>query len=419
MPRQLPWKRNGGGGSRTQTVKPPSRLQKPTRIVDDIDDDFFAGTVLANDSDGKGKARAVSDSGNSLLDLPTSPSTPRTKRTNTSKLERRAPLSSSPPLADYALPHSEPMRKGVSKFDLRDDEWMMVEDEFLETAKLFTRHLHIAEYDKLKESIEAKKKEAEAARPVVAGAKRSVEGMMKERAKVQENKQKKAIRDVFASQGDLSEDERASYRSRSSKHPAAGAKSQSTVNKPGDTDSDDLDAPRPPKPKASAPVFEPAPRSQPAARQISKPAPSSFAKPALPSTTAARPRARASRMKPFDMLDEYAPPKLDEKPAQFTTSLRETLRSSASKPRSQSTSFNHFSPQASQATETRSIRPRRSVDLLDDWGSSNHGGGAGAGGVSKEVADRIAKRKADRGKESDGTVKRRATKLDDIPTFLF
>jgi len=32
----------------------------------------------------------------------------------------------------------------------QDDKWVMVEDEFLETAKLFTRHLHHAEYQRLK-----------------------------------------------------------------------------------------------------------------------------------------------------------------------------------------------------------------------------------------------------------------------------
>jgi len=31
-----------------------------------------------------------------------------------------------------------------------DDKWIMVEDEFLETAKQFTRHLHHAEYQRLK-----------------------------------------------------------------------------------------------------------------------------------------------------------------------------------------------------------------------------------------------------------------------------
>ncbi|KAK5170749.1 hypothetical protein LTR04_004223 [Oleoguttula sp. CCFEE 6159] len=38
------------------------------------------------------------------------------------------------------------MREGLAA----DDIWIMVEDEFLETAKLFTQHLHHAEYQRLK-----------------------------------------------------------------------------------------------------------------------------------------------------------------------------------------------------------------------------------------------------------------------------
>ncbi len=33
-----------------------------------------------------------------------------------------------------------------------DDAWVMVEDEFLETAKIFTRHLHHAEYQRMKDA---------------------------------------------------------------------------------------------------------------------------------------------------------------------------------------------------------------------------------------------------------------------------
>lgn len=35
-----------------------------------------------------------------------------------------------------------------------DDQYIMVEDEFLHTAQLFTRHLHQAEYDRIREQIE-------------------------------------------------------------------------------------------------------------------------------------------------------------------------------------------------------------------------------------------------------------------------
>ncbi|KZM21702.1 uncharacterized protein EKO05_0001682 [Ascochyta rabiei] len=410
MPRQLPWKSNA---SRTQTVKPPSRPPKTSRIPDDIDDDFFHGTVLASSKD-KGKSKAASDSEEFLPDLPEEPSTPRTKQSKNTNPKDRA-LSSSPPLlTDYALPHTEPMRKGVSKFDLRDDEWMMVEDEFLETAKLFTRHLHIAEYDRLKASIEAKKKEAEVARPVVAGAKRSVGGAMKERAKVQDSKQRKAIRDVFASQGDESEEDRASYRPQPSGPTSTIAKPRPAINESQDTDSDDLDVPRVPKPKVVAPIPTTAKRSPPAASHIPKPATSSFAKPALPAKTApARPRAKAPRITPFDMLDGYTPPNHNIKPRP-TFTPGETRVSSSSNPCSQSSSSGPASSRTPQTTTTRPAKPPRSLDLLDEWGAT-----AETGGVSKEIADRVAKRRAEREREGRGKKERRGTDLDDIPTFLF
>jgi hypothetical protein len=83
------------------------------------------------------------------------------------------------------------------------------------------------------------------------------------------------------------------------------------------------------------------------------------------------------------------------------------------KSRSHSTTSNYTSPQISQALGVKTVKSRRSVDLLDDWGSSKD-----SGGVSLEVAARLAKRKADQEKESEGK-KKRATELDDIPTFLF
>ncbi|KAH7388629.1 hypothetical protein BKA66DRAFT_415082 [Pyrenochaeta sp. MPI-SDFR-AT-0127] len=195
MPRKLPWM-NKGGGSRIQAKQPPAKKQC---AVSDIDDGFFDGTVLAS---SRKDQEPADESDNDFPDLPAEPSTPRTKSRKDALFTKRAQSSSPPPIADLEQPPIESMRMGVSKFDLRDDEWMMVEDEFLETAKLFTRHLHIAEYEKLKERIEEKKKEAKAARPVVANAKMSVEGAMKEKATVQEQKQRKAIRDVYASHDD-------------------------------------------------------------------------------------------------------------------------------------------------------------------------------------------------------------------------
>lgn len=414
MPRQLPWKSKGGGGSRTQTVKPPSRPSQANRNPADIDDESLGRMVRAGGSSkgrSKRKAEASSDSDNSLPNISAQQSLPRAKRTS-DLIPKDCVLSSSPPPeADYASPQTEPMRKGVSKFDLRDDEWMMVEDEFLETAKLFTRHLRIAEYDQLKESIEAKKREAEISRPVVTGAKRSVEGTMKERARVQSSRQRKAIRDVFASRGDDDEKDGASYRqkpSRPTPNAAATIGSQ-------DTESDDLDAPSVPKPKDAIKKPSRTTRREPIAlSHISKPATSSFAKPALPVPTApSRSRVRTSRMTPFDMLDEYKQPTVDSR-LQIAEASRESCKPSSSNPRSQSTSSIQSSPQTSHIPSAKTKKLSQSLDLLNELVDTSD-----KGKVSKEIADRIAKRKAEREKASNETNKKRATNLDDIPTFLF
>ncbi|KAJ8109044.1 hypothetical protein OPT61_g7747 [Boeremia exigua] len=385
MPRQLPWK--SGGGSRTQTVKPSTRPLKTTQIQDDIDDDFFNGIGFVGSNERKGEANAVSDSDTSLPRLDAE-STSRAQRGKKHDSKQRATSSSPAPLEDATTLYSEPMRKGASKFDLRDDEWMMVEDEFLETAKLFTRHLHIAEYDRLKEAIEAKKKEVEIARPVVAGAERSVEGAMRERAKAQDRKQK-AIRDVFASQGDSSEDDRASRRTKPKKAPLTMKPRPAS-----DTDSDDLDAPRPLKPRIATPTIsehQPTPPPRPETLSFVRPAP-------RPAAAATKSRARPSKLTPFDMLDEYTPPK--------NAGSRENYYSRPASPNPSSRPIS--------LPPARTVKPRQSLGSLDDWEATNNDGG-----VSKEIADRIAKRKAARAREGEGAQKKRATRLDDIPTFLF
>ncbi|KAF2219109.1 hypothetical protein BDZ85DRAFT_299069 [Elsinoe ampelina] len=68
----------------------------------------------------------------------------------------RSPSTSPPP----APPDQEPMREGYAA----DDIYMMVEDEFQSTAKLYTQHLHHAEYKRLQRL--AREREAAApARP--------------------------------------------------------------------------------------------------------------------------------------------------------------------------------------------------------------------------------------------------------------
>jgi hypothetical protein len=287
---------------------------------------------------------------------------------------------------------------------------MMVEDEFLETAKIFTRHLHIAEYEKLKEQIEARKKEqVQAPRPVVAGGKLSVEGTMKKKAEVQQKRQIKAIQDIFASQDDEDDkDERST---------APSSRPTSTLKRPlvlaqQDSDSENLDASKPTFNRPLRPIASNSNSSssarpsttaslQSATTTGPKSASStpSFAKPALPS---AKPRATASgksRATPFDMLDDYAPrskrpsapPHADGRKAPTPTTTR-TIDSFTPRKVSRPALSTSSSPSVAPAT----------------------GGDTRVSGLSKETAERIARRKAER--EKDG--KKKNVGLDDIPTFL-
>ncbi|KAG9197605.1 hypothetical protein G6514_001217 [Epicoccum nigrum] len=417
MPRQLPWK-GGGGGSRTQTTKPPARPSRPTRIPNDFDDDLFETS-----SRGRDKAKATSESDSSLPERHGEESPPRHERARTKDPKERRPSSSPPPLADYTLPHSEPMRRGLSKFDLRDDEWMMVEDEFLETAKLFTKHLHILEYDRLKETIAAKKNKVAQARPVVAGAERSAEGALKEKAKAQEIRQKQAIRDVFDSQGDSSEGDVSSVRRRRNKPTCTTAQPRlpsSKASSATDTDSDDLDARRLPNPQPTAPVPKPPaptttptaahPSRQPAPNAPPPPPPSSFPRPAPPGLPTAptprkgRPRPRTT---PFDMLDAYpsaaaardapqsAPPYHPPQPQTHTAETAEMAEPTAPSPRPRRRPSDGGRTVAPSSSSREALERRAKTRAERAKGDTKTEGGGGGGGGGKPQQH------------------------DDIPTFLF
>ena len=430
MPRQLPWA-SKSGGSRTQAKPASSRKATKARTTADIDDDFFDGTVLADSSRSRTRSNGSDDD---LPGLPTAPTTPRTKtRTKNALGKKRGGSSSPPPIDELGAPHVEKLHKCLSKFDLRDDEWMMVEDEFLETAKLFSRHLHIAEYEKLKAMIEEKKKEAaEVTRPVVANAKRSTSGEMKERARVQELKQKEAIRDVFASQED--EDDQEGRNALSSRfnltssfmapRHVATSRPQPTPSRyatqDSDYDSDDLDAPRPSAKPVSRATTTPTPVRNSSAAEGQKSASSLapnpnpvFAKPAPPAP-AARSRSRISCATPFDMLDDLVPTKKSKtlsgsSPQQPVETSHTTRASSVSK----------YSQSFDSAEDRGGAKLGRSSASFDENALVRDPGGSGGNsGVSKETSERIAKRKAEREK-NEKERKRKAADLDDVPTFLF
>jgi hypothetical protein len=412
MPRQLPWL-NNGGGSRTQ-AKQQSKA-KAKSAPSDIDDDFFDGTVLASSSKGKGKAvRDEDDSDDDFLDLSAGASRTRTTSRTQGEHRNKRALSSSPPaIADHEPPQVEDMCKGVSKFDLRDDEWMMVEDEFLETAKLFTRHLHIAEYEKLKERIEAKKNEqVQGARPVVAGGKMSTEGAIKKKAEVQEKRQRKALLDVFASQEDENDEDAQPSTTSTKPNPL----SPTLLKRPpvhGPDDEDDLDFAtplfkHPSRPTVTKPASSFASASHPPNTPItgsksaspSSPTPN-FAKPALPALKLRATTSRKSRATPFDMLDDYVP--RANRPVAIPTVKAQTPSSSAKPPVVQTKSATSAKPTLVLKNSSLPMQPQ----IKEEWGS----------GLSKETAERIAKRKAEREKEKDSK-KKKNVGTDDIPTFL-
>ena len=115
MPRTLPWLVNGSKQNEKKRTKapssPPPRLQR-----DDTPED--------------------------LVDADLNPIGSVTPQRREKKRAARTPSTSPPP----APPDVEYMREGYNA----DDAYMMVEDEFLSTAKMFTQHMHHAEYVRFK-----------------------------------------------------------------------------------------------------------------------------------------------------------------------------------------------------------------------------------------------------------------------------
>lgn len=425
MPRQLPWLSNGK--KRQAQLKQPPKVINKSEPLSDIDDDYLRSAALTS-SKGKGRAVEVEDSEDDLPPIAVRPSAFRQKSSRKDMLQdTRIPSSSPPPSQDFSEPKVEFMHKGVSKFDLRDDEWMMVEDEFLETAKLFTRHLHIAEYQKLKKRIEEKKRAGvKAERPVVKGATMSFEGKMKEKAKAQDQKQRNAIREVFAihSSEDSAEENPGitnshSHRIKTIPRFASNEASSSSFKRPSrpleirdsqsDTDSDDLDAPKsmtkstwtkPPMKRStlSNPIATPNAITKSASSPIAltKPEPSPSARKPRPSTS------RRSRATPFDMLDGYTPPTNRAKTP--LVSPQESFKSRMAVNTTQASPPIKIEPTSTQK------HPSLDFEDDDDWASNRRES-------SKDTTERLVKRKAEGEKEREE--KRRAVKLDDIPTFLF
>ncbi|GAB7361726.1 hypothetical protein MBLNU230_g1773t1 [Neophaeotheca triangularis] len=162
MPRKLPWvveARNTQPGTSTVSSNPaPATKKRKTTPPTN-------GAVLDDDLNPLNPINPT--------DAP--PSTPPARKTRP-----RTPSTSPPP----APPTVEPMREGWEQ----DDAWMMVEDELLSTARLFTSHIHHAEYVRLKQLARSRGDGALAkiARPVDARVEKGAGLKLREEAAAQE-----------------------------------------------------------------------------------------------------------------------------------------------------------------------------------------------------------------------------------------
>ncbi|KAF2276180.1 uncharacterized protein EI97DRAFT_467409 [Westerdykella ornata] len=387
MPRKLPWA-TGGGNTKTHVKSAPV---KRARIDPDSDDDFFSGTVLESSRKGK-RGIGSPTSHNEFDELPVTPTTPSRKSLGKQRAERVP--SSSPPAAvsDLPPPKIEYMREGVNRFELRDDEWMMVEDELLQTAKRFTQHLHLAEYERLKERIQTKK---EVVRPVVPSAKPSDERKFQMRAENQAKAQMKALKDI--------QDDKHLLKPSSSRlgpTPGLTGSGSSSKRRSSETsDSEDLDAPIRPAPPSRATSSTP------------------FAKPALPaaSLSAATRSSRPSTSEPpGKVTDRSSFPGSREPSSSIRSSFSAKLATQTSLRSSPPTRSVTRTSGPSQTTRTRpSARLARSFNIFDDDDDFLK-----PSPLPKEHAERLAKRKAEKEKEEEAK-RKKTIALNDIPTFLF
>ncbi|KAJ4296729.1 hypothetical protein N0V90_006777 [Kalmusia sp. IMI 367209] len=412
--RQLPWATKGGG-RRTQVKLPPTPAAKK-HIPSDIDDDFFDGTVLESARVGKKRPTIFIDTESDAEESEDALPEPTTKCIRSACMDKkssrdaRMPSSSPPPIAaDLPPPKTEFMHKGVDKFDLRDDEWMMVEDELLQTAKLFTQHLHLAEYVRLKAKMEEQRKEI-AARPVILNAKPSVEGKFKRKAKEQ-------VRDPKKGHQRYEEDLPAQAAPRkdvpsftsAKPTPARPLSTSRKISNLSASDSDDLDAPKRTTTISSAATSKPCKEGDPAKETVA------MLKPVIPSSIRTK-LARTNRRDLWHEWDDFAStsqasiadssPSISSQKAPSHTKLGNLPVAHRSSP----TKILH----APALTRTNHSLPTPSKRLgikpeLDDLNTPKQNP------LAREAADRLAKRKADRERDD----KKKSAKFDDIPTFLF
>lgn len=138
MPRQLPWKVN------TTTTKPKSTTATPRAASSTSTSRLTPHSRTATPgSTGTGPSKFRRSL---TLDVTCTPPRPSPKTSPSLTPTARTPSPSRPP---SPLPESQ-------MHTPHDDRFRMVEDEFLATAQQFTRHLHQAEYQRLKAAAAAR-----------------------------------------------------------------------------------------------------------------------------------------------------------------------------------------------------------------------------------------------------------------------
>lgn len=323
--------------------------------------------------------------------------------------------SSSPILApDISPPSPESMKEGVDA----DDAWVMVEDEFLETANLFTQHLHRAEYQRLKELVRTQNESVmrNIMRPVASNTKVVGETAKRMEADAKSSSQRKVLQAITKGEADTPWMQDPRLAGLMNRPPASSALLASRTGAKANTRAAAGFAKAHPSPprvsqEKSTPTSS---KSRPSglaglAREIERPhtsdddgdddldGPSHFRVPLGKPKKMHHPQERSFESTRTSQYEPHRdrPPDPALTPEGFTA-----LRNSSTK--------------ASSSLSSRSMasRPGRSsaIDLLDDFDFPKRKTPFGYG-------ERLAKQKSEKAsKERDE--KRKSLLLEEIPTFL-
>ncbi|KAL6719157.1 hypothetical protein ACLMJK_003394 [Lecanora helva] len=174
MARTLPWLKS--------TSKSSSSSSKPTPLQ----------PSLPKPSNTNPNKRRRLSPPNSPYHTSSNPS-PRRSAPNTTTA--RSPSTSPPP----APPSASPMRPGLHA----DDIYIMVEDEFLSSARLFTAHLHHAEYVRLKNEAKARNASSVIARPVDGRTEMRRETVMKKKGEERAERVRRGVEGIVKGMPDV------------------------------------------------------------------------------------------------------------------------------------------------------------------------------------------------------------------------